>query len=446
MYEKKVLIAWTLITLCLLAWAPCFPAYSREVEIVQEPEVRLEAEESGGKLYQVGEHPVLVMEGDHETMGYQHGRLLAPRIHTIIKKGYTVKALWDRGYSPDYVHAQSARMEKFFPEEIKAELRGMVRGLHDAGFTDMTYEDVRLGVTQAEILHFPPDGPPACSNFACWGKWTPDGRLLHGRNLDWNITGDAQDNHVVLVWRPAGGIPFMMVGWAGGIGSVSGMNAQGITIGEMTLPSPDATFDGLPLFLQMRLVLEKTDNLTEAVSFFETCKRTTGWNFILGDGKIPDGRALETDAKHCTVFGPMDPKESEATGHWGMEDAVRRTNHPIGAEQLLRLAKAFGHEYGLTVESAEEIQPLLPLLKGQDTWQRYEWLSKEIERQPGAIDIAEAIQILASGPVHCNDTLHAFVFDPKNQTAYVSNAGNNPPVTATDRPFTRIDLKMWFAE
>lgn len=417
---------------------------AREAVIIESPEVALVAEAGAGKLYQAGEHPVLVMEGTPEEMGYQHGKLLAPKIHHVITEGYTPKALWNRGYSRAYAMAQSERMEKFFPEAIKEELRGLVRGLQEAGYAQITYEDVRLGITQAEILHFPPDGPPACSNFACWGKWTTDGRLLHGRNLDWNITGDAQDDHVILVWRPRNGIPFMMVGWAGGLGSVSGMNSRGITMGEMTLPSADATFDGLPLFLQMRLTLETSSTLGDAVAFMENCKRTTGWNFVVGDGKIPDARALETDAKYCTAFAPMDPKETERTGHWGMEDMVRRTNHPVGMDQLLRLGIAMGEEFGLTVTSETDVETLLPLLKSQDSWKRYECLSREIEKQPGNVDVRQAIQLLATPPVYNSDTLHSMVFDPKNSALYVANAGNNPPVTATDRPYTRIDLSTWF--
>lgn len=422
----------------------CPSLYARDIEIIDAPEMKLLDKEGAGKLYQVGEHLVLVMEGTHEEMGFQHGRLLAKHIVHIMKEGYAKKALWDRGYTRDYVNTQSARMEKFFPEEIKQELHGVVKGLKAAGIDDLTYEDIRTGITQAEILHFPPDGPPACSNFACWGKWTTDGRLLHGRNLDWNIEGDAQDDHVLLVWRPKGGTPFMMVGWAGGIGSVSGMNSKGITIGEMTLPSPDATFDGLPLLLQMRLILEKTDNLDDAVRFLKNCKRTSGWNFIIGDGKVPDGRALETDAKYCTDFKPMDPKENEETGHWGMVDCVRRTNHPTAMDQLMRLALAFGPKFNINVETEEDLKALLPVLKTQNSYMRYEWLSTEIERQAGAIDVKEAIQILATGPVYGDATLHSWVCDPSNKTIYVANAGNNPPVTATDRPFTRVDLTEWF--
>jgi len=443
-----------LATVLATAWTPnaqaaegATPPPPQELttpEIIENPEVTLLDSEGAGKLYRVGEHLVCVMEGTPEEMGYQHGRLLAKPIHHVMKEGYVKKALWDKGYTWDYAMAQSERMEKHFPPEYVAEMNGVVKGLRAAGIDDLNYEDIRLAVTEAEILHYGPGEAPECSNFACWGKWTPDGRLLHGRNLDWNISDDAQDDAALFVWRPKGGIPFMMVGWAGGIGSVSGMNAQGITMGEMTLPSPDVTFDGLPLFLIMRRVLEKATNLDEAVAIMDKGPRTTGWNFIIGDAKVPDGRALEVDGTYCTVFTPMDPKENEETGHWGMQDAVRRTNHPVGMPQLMRLAKTFGGDMGLSVETEEDVAKLVPFLRLQDTWQRYNFMSKQIEARAGAVDVPAALQILSNGPVLCDVTLHSWVFDPKNQSAYVANAGNNPPVTATKRPYTRIDLKAWF--
>lgn len=446
-FRFRMILAGLTLSAALLcgsvAWAQPPEFTNRQISIIEDAVPQLLDQEGAGRLYQAGEHLVLVMEGTPAEMGFQHGRLLAQKIRHIIKEGYMPKALDGRGYTPEYTRAQSERMEKHFPPEIREEMEAIAAGCKAAGVEDITYEDVRLGVTQAEIQHFPPDSPPSCSNFACWGKWTTDGRLLHGRNLDWSIKGGAQDDAVIMIWRPKGGIPFMMPGWAGGAGSVSGMNARGITLGEMTLPSPDATFDGLPLMLQMRLVLEKAEHLDDAVKMFENFPRTSGWNFIIGDAKIPDGRALETDAKHCTVFKPMDEKETEATGHWGMVDSVRRTNHPIGMDQLVRLGKTYGERFGLTVENADQVTMLVPLLQTQDSWQRYEWLSRRIEDLPGKIDVPEAVKILSTGPVYCDVTLHAWVFDPVKNAAYVANAGGNPPVTATDRPFTKIDLTDW---
>lgn len=415
----------------------------RSPEIIETPEVKLLDSEGAGKLYRVGEHLVCVMEGAHEEMGYQHGRLLAKHVRHVIKEGYMVKALWQRGYTLEYAMAQSERMEKHFPPEYIAEMKGLVAGLKAGGVDDVSYEEVRLGVTEAEILHYGPDAPPGCSNFAAWGKWTPDGRLLHGRNLDWNISADAQDDAAVLIWRPQGGIPFMMLGWAGGIGSVSGMNAHGITIGEMTVTSPDATFDGLPLFLIMRRILEKAATMDEAVAIMKAGPRTTGWNFIIGDGQIPDACALEVDAKVCEVYEAMDAKENESTGHWPLENAIRRTNHPVGEDQLYKLATVLGPEVGINIQDREQLRAAIPLLKMQNTWQRYDWMGKQIQARPGALDIREAVDILANGPVFNHVTLHSFVFDPTNHAAYIANAGNNPPVTATLRAFARIDLKEW---
>jgi predicted choloylglycine hydrolase len=411
-------------------------------EIVLDPKVQKIDEEGAGKLYQVGDHKVLIMEGTPREMGYQHGRLLSTAVHHVITQGYMAKRLWDRGYTREYVLQQSARMEKFFPPEYVEELHGMVEGLKAAGVTDLEYDDVKLGVTQAEILHFDPNEAPQCSNFAVWGKWTPDGRLLHARNLDWDISGGAQEDAVIMIWRPKGGTPFMMVGWAGGIGSVSGMNAKGITLGEMTLPSPDATFDGMPLVLLMRRVLEKSSNLDDAVAILRDTPRTSGWNFVVGDAKAPDARALETDAVRCAVYAPMDEKEGDATGHWAMEDAVRRTNHPVGEEQLMKLAELVGPEMGITIT---ELNLALPLLKVHNTYLRYDWLGKQIQAQPAKMDVQECMNLLVNGPVRTDVTLHSWVFDPNNALAYVSIAGKNPIVTACDMPYTRIDLKEWMA-
>jgi len=410
-------------------------------EVIENPEVTLLDSEGAGKLYNAGGHLVCVMEGTPEEMGFQHGRLLAERARHILKEGYVDKALWQRGYTPEYVNAQADRMAKHFSPAHVAEMEGIVKGLHAAGVSEATYEDVRLGVVQAEILHYGPDAPPGCSNFACWGRWTPDGRLLHGRNLDWTILGGAQDDAVILVWRPKGGVPFMMMGWACAIGSVTGMNAQGITIGEMTCSSPDSTFDGLPLFLIMRRVLEESASLDAAVAIMEEGPRTTGWNFVIGDGKIPDARALEVDAKRCDAFAPLDLKETEATGHWAMADAVRRTNHPIGAERLQMLIDEHAPKMNLEIKTIAEG---IPFLQKQNSWQRYDFMGKQIMANEGALGITESLQILATRPVGNSATLHSCVMDPTHRVAYVSVAGSNPPVTASRRPYVRIDFTPWF--
>ena len=93
---KKITFVFALAALASL----CPSLYARDIEIIDAPEMKLLDEEGAGKLYQVGEHLVLVMEGTHEEMGFQHGRLLAKHIVHIMKEGYAKKGLWDR-YMPE---------------------------------------------------------------------------------------------------------------------------------------------------------------------------------------------------------------------------------------------------------------------------------------------------------------------------------------------------------
>jgi isopenicillin-N N-acyltransferase like protein len=413
--------------------------------VVDSPEVTQLDAEGAGRLYRVGEHLVCVMEGTPREMGYQYGRLLAETITNQMTSGYLQRSLLEKGYRQEYVDDQAARMARHFPPEYIEEMHAVVDGLKAAGVDAVRYEDVLACAAVAELQHHPPDAPPGCTNFAVFGRWTPDGRLLHARNLDWNVKDGAQDAAVILVWRPKGGIPFMMVGWAGCIGSVSGMNARGITIGEMTVRSPDETFDGLPLLITMRRVLETAETLDEAVAVIQKGPRTLGWNFVIGDSKIPDVRALEVDALQCNVYAPMAPEENGMTGHRALPDAVRRSNHPCGAPQLKKLARMYGEAKGMDLSNWEAVRPLaVEMLKSENTWQRYDWLGRQIEARPGTLDVPEALQLLANGPVHNDQTLHSWVFDPTNQVVYVAVAGSDPIVTATDTQYTRVELAQWF--
>ena len=414
--------------------------------VILEPEsAELLDEEGPGKLYRIGELLVCVLEGTHREMGYQHGRLLADRIRHITKEGYLQRAVFDNGYSLEYAVEQSSRMARHFPPEYLDEINGILDGLAAAGVSDVTYDELVIAACVAELLHHAPGAAPGCSNFAVFGRWTSDGRLLHGRNLDWTVGKGAQEDAVTFIWRPEGGVPFMMLAYAGVIGGVSGMNASQITIGEMTVSSPEESFDGIPLQIIMRMALEKAATLDEAVGIIQRGPRTLGWNFVLGDGKIPDARALEVDRNTVDVFTPGDARETPDMGHQSPPDAIRRTNHPCGEIQQRKVVKAHGAEIGLDGSDWEAAKPVVKaFLAQQNTFQRYQWLGEQIQTRPRAIDVTEALGLLSNGPVAANNTLHSFVFDPANKVAYIANAAVDPPATAWKTVYTKLDLSQWF--
>ena len=80
------------------------------------------------------------------------------------------------------------------------------RGRHD-----VTYDELVIAACVAELLHHAQRRAQR-SNFAVFGRWTSDGRLLHGRNLDWTVGKGASCRHLYLAARAAF---LMMLAYAG---------------------------------------------------------------------------------------------------------------------------------------------------------------------------------------------------------------------------------------
>ena len=72
-----------------------------------------------------------------------------------------------------------------------------------------------------------------CSGFAIFGKATADGHIYHGRVLDYLKGVGLEQNAVTIVHQPDYGHAWINISYAGFVGSVTAMNDQGISIGEM---------------------------------------------------------------------------------------------------------------------------------------------------------------------------------------------------------------------
>ena len=74
-----------------------------------------------------------------------------------------------------------------------------------------------------------------CSGVAVFGKATRGGTLLHARVLDYMTEVGLQDEAVTMAIEREGARRFVNVGYAGFIGSVTGMNEKKVAIGEMAV-------------------------------------------------------------------------------------------------------------------------------------------------------------------------------------------------------------------
>ncbi len=231
-----------------------------------------------------------------------------------------------------------------------------------------------------------------CSGVALRGKATAGGRVLHARVLDYMRDIDLQDAAVVQVFMPEGRNKWMSLGYAGFIGTVTAMNERGLAIGEMG-GRGEGQWDGVPMSLLLRDVMERAGNVEEALAILRAAPRTCQYYYVLSDrsGAI---RAVECTPEKMTVLEPgqQDPRLPRVP-----EDTV--------------------------------------LVSGED---RAKVLGRRIEENYGRIDVPKLIEIIKR-PVAMESNLHDAIFAPETLEMWFADAGANTP--ACDEPYAHVNLR-----
>ena len=265
---------------------------------------------------------VVHLSGTPYELGRQHGELLRDDVRANVNQvlGYFrryVKIPWVRtrliNWWLDHAWKQAA---PFVPPAYLEELRGLADG---------------AGVSLWDLyrLHAIPDRTYACSNFAAWGRATSGGRLIHVRNLDWNIHTGIQRYAVVFVVHPRGKRAFVNVGWAGFIGVLTGINDARLSIGQVGAETVDATFKGEPMVFVMRRVLEESENLQQAEELVRNARRTVGVNYVVADANARRAVTMETTQQRLRVFEADDAAEHGVSYARPMADVVFRADTAI---------------------------------------------------------------------------------------------------------------------
>ena len=197
-------------------------------------------------------------------------------------------------------HPGSPRQQKkYVPERFFEEMKGVADG---AG---MDVQDVIVANFIPEMFH--------CSGFALSGSATKDGTLYHGRILDYGCDWRLQEHAVLTVAEPEGKIPFVNVTYAGFVGSVTGMNAEKVSIGEMGGKGL-GHWDGVPMAFLVRMVLEEAKTWTRRSPIFRDHPRTCEYYYVIADGKTGKGVGMEAswDVFSVIADGREQPQASRA--------------------------------------------------------------------------------------------------------------------------------------
>lgn len=344
------------------------------------------ARHGAGWLEEIDGYLVLHLEGTHHEMGVQHGKLLSDHIHQNVEfmvheKGEeSVADVGPLKITPNKLIPQIVNIQrKHLPAKYWEELQGLAEG------SGLPVEEVQAANFIPELFH--------CSGFALMNSATKDGTLYHGRVLDYGVDLRLQEHAVLIVAKPKGGIPFVNVSYAGFIGSVTGMNAEHVSIGEMGGKGL-GQWDGVPMAFLVREVLESAEDLDAAVAVFRDSPRTCEYYFVIADGKTNRAVGMEAGASR---FAVIEPNTAHSLLPKPVKDAV-----------LL---------------SAGE---------------RYDELVRRTLAQHGKFTEQEALHLM-DRPVAMKSNLHNALFEPKSTRFWVANA-NEKGEPAADQKYFAFQL------
>ncbi|HEV8325678.1 MAG TPA: C45 family peptidase [Myxococcota bacterium] len=307
-----------------------------------------------GKIWEVH------LRGDPFEMGYAHGRLamffhrradhhMAEMAETFVPNRFVRWGLYN------FLRWRYRKVADALPAALQMELAGIARGYEPDPYQDMidTYERVVFyhalhDITQP-LVHSPLLG---CTAFAASGRATAGGRLIIGRNFDFD-GGDIFDtDKAVLFFEPDEGIPFASVGWPGLAGVVTGLNAEGVYLSVNAGRVKDPSNEGMPIILLVRWVLQHAHSMADAIDLLKAHAVMVGDIILVGDGETGESAVVELGPGKVGVRGPDEHGVLVAANHFltdalkddpGNVDAVRTLSSTHRYERML---EALGHHEG----------------------------------------------------------------------------------------------------
>jgi hypothetical protein len=250
---------------------------------------------------------VLRLSGTDYEMGFQHGKLLRdaiargplPYFARYVEKLLVRGLLGDKGGSASRAFGSvlsstvGKRIGAKFPKHAKDALDGLADGagmsrkaVMDAVTMPETY--LWVGAWYKRLFRAPlapRHGVPVlgCTSAIAWGDATPHGRMLHGRNFDYQGVGAWDREQAVVFHDPNEGQPYVSVAAAGVLlGGITAMNASGISlVVHQHIACTDFDLDGLPVGIVGDLVMRHAKTIDDAKRILDGHRPNGAWTYVI---------------------------------------------------------------------------------------------------------------------------------------------------------------------
>ena len=310
---------------------------------------------------------IIVLEGNPVQIGLRHGHALGERIHFLVSQLESmvfqrVGRVRSTGLRV-VAHTLARVMERQIPQPLRLEMRAIAEG------SGARYSDILLLNSLDDILNIlrrlaPRTPSLGCSSFALFGPASQDGRLLHGRNLDYHFRGTPlddggrvarllQEQATLFVYRPEDRASFVSVAWPGVCGVTTALNQEGISIANLTSYLRGTTPNGTPSSILYRLVAEEVSSIGEARQILRAARCTIGNNLIVGSGRENRAALFEITADTVAEVTPRGGA-LVATNHFVSSPLVERQRPFLPSHSVARRERLeeLSQRRGTTLEEA----------------------------------------------------------------------------------------------
>ena len=324
---------------CLLGLLLAAPASSQDAAAVH------------GRIEEVGDGlKILHVWGSPAERGYAHGLLLSEEIVTGAVAEFT-KRFAKKPHLLELARTSLGRLI-VYPEDVRAELEALFRGLVDSKVSlhlpalDRDFDLQDLLVTNALDVF----GLMGCSGITVWGDKVAGGGVLTARNFDWPFTGAHMLEGTVLLVQHRPGCPVTAsVTWPGYVATVTGVSSAGVAaflhVGSAKItmaPEPDSW----PTAVAARRILEQLDRTKTAKQNFDKARALlshtsppAGFLTRVVLPVVPENgppvAVFETDSRK-SVQGENSKRYSVVTNHFTTrEDGRKAAGDSLGREEKL---------------------------------------------------------------------------------------------------------------
>ena len=254
---------------------------------------------------------VLYAQGTPYEVGFQHGRLLRDEVRAnvgnVLNLAEVLIAKSNKPEVKDKIRNGAKTLAQHIPEHFKEEMKGLADG---AG---ITFESVQFLQCIGDIVEH------GCSNYVLSENATDNKEMLQVRILDFPLDLEVQRNPLILVVNPDKGNPYTTIGWAGFIGTVTGLNKEKIALGEMrgdnavkayrkqnNIGEKKETLEGMLMPFLLRDILQFDTNLEQVTERLKNTQRTNCYVYVISDGKTQDAKAYITDKELFEEYNEQD--------------------------------------------------------------------------------------------------------------------------------------------